>query len=738
MSGGIYGRYDGNHLLDTLVLFVKMQGRAYSAESLVAGLPSEEGRETPELFSLSENKYLFARAAAKAGFKTKISRMPMSDINDLMTPCILLLKGEKEKDRDGNPILDANGNQKESVKACILDNIHDDGEYADIILPEVGEAINKVKWEDLEKRYLGFTFFLKKEINYDREDTKLVDTKTEHWFWGTIRKLSSTYKDVLIASLLINLFVLATPMFTMNVYDRVIGSKLVGTLWTLAFGVFLVYVIDLVLRFIRSYLLEFAGKKVDIIISAVLFERVLDLKMSSFPKPVGTFANILKEFESIRGFLTSSTIALVIDVPFTFIFLIAMYFIGGGLVVVTMASMVVILVYTLIIKDRLYKASEASFAAVAMKNGTLIESLYSMETLKTSNALGFTQWKFEEATSDIAEKSVTTKMLSASITTVTGFLIQLNNVVIILFGVYMIFDKELSQGALIATVIMASRAIAPMGQVAALLSAYEHVKMAYNSIDNVMTLPVEHPADKKFVRRPKFTGEIEFKHVNFNYPTSEVASLTDVNFKINAGEKVAIIGKTGSGKSTIQKLMLALYDYDEGAILIDGIDVRQIDPAELRKNISYLGQDSAIFAGTVRENIMYGRQQAKDEEIAHAAAISQTQTFVDKHPKGFEMPVIERGENLSGGQRQTIALARTLLMDTNIIVLDEPLQSLDSTTESRVIRGLKEELQDKTAIIITHKPEALALVDRIIVVDDGRIMIDGSKEDVMKKLQRRK
>ena len=736
--GSIYGRYEGNHLLDTLVLFVKMQGRAYSAESLVAGLPVDEGRDTPELFSLTNNKYLFSRAASKAGFKTKISRMPLSDINDLMTPCIILLKGDKIKDRNGEFVLDKNGKPKETLKACILDNIHDDGEWADIILPEVGEAINKVKWKELEKRYLGFTFFLKKELNFDKKAINLVDTKTEHWFWGTIKKLFGTYKDVLIASLLINLFILATPMFTMNVYDRVIGSKLTGTLWALAGGIFVIYTIDLVLRFIRSYLLEFAGKKVDIIISAILFERVLDLKMSSFPKPVGTFANILKEFESIRGFLTSSTIALVIDVPFTFIFLAAMYFIGGGLVLVTIVSMIIILIYTVIIKDKLFVASEKSFAAVAMKNGTLIESLYSMETLKTANALGYTQWKFEEATSEIAENSVTTKMLSASITTITGFLIQLNNVVIILFGVYMIFDRNLSQGALIASVIMSSRAIAPMGQVAALLSAYEHVKMAFGSIDNVFTLEVEHPSDKKFVRRPKFTGEIEFKHVTFNYPTSEVTSLSDINFKIHPLEKIAIIGKTGSGKSTIQKLILSLYDYDEGGILIDGIDVRQIDPVELRKNISYLGQDSAIFAGTVRENIMYGKQEAKDEEITRVAKISQTITFANKHPKGFEMPVIERGENLSGGQRQTIALARTLLMGNNILILDEPLQSLDSTTEARVIKALKQELEDKTAIIITHKPEALALVDRIIVIDDGRIQMDGSKDEIMKKLQRRK
>lgn len=735
---GYDNRYAGNYLLDTLVLFAKINGRAYSAESLTIGLPVDEGQDTPELFSFTTNKYLFSRAAARAGFRTKITKMPLSDINDLMTPCIILLKGDKLYDHKNEPILDERGEHKYSIKSCIIDNILDSGDEVEIILPEIGEVVNKVKYEDLEKRYLGFTFFLKKEIDYDKKDIKLVDTKTEHWFWGTIKKLGSTYKDVLIASLLINLFVIATPLFTMNVYDRVIGSKLTGTLWALAGGVFIIYSIDLVLRFVRSYLLEFAGKKVDIIISAILFEKVLDLKMSSFPKPVGSFANILKEFESVRGFLTSSTIALVIDVPFTVIFLFVMYFLAGSLMIVTIVMMIIILVYTLIIKERLYKASTETFEAVAMKNGTLIESLYSMETLKTSNAIGYAQWKFEESTSQIAEKSVTTKMLSASITTVTGFLIQLNNVLLVVFGVYQIFDGNMSLGALIASVIMSSRAIAPMGQVAALLSTFEHVKAAFMSIDNVMHLPEEHPVDKKFVRRPKFTGDIEFRNVTFDYPGSEITSLTNISLKIKPGEKVAMIGRSGSGKSTLNKLIMALYDYSEGSILIDGIDVRQIDPAELRKNIAFLGQDASVFAGTVRENIMYGKQQAKDDEVTDAAKISETIAFVDKHPKGFDMPVAERGENLSGGQRQTVLLARTMLRDTNIVILDEPLQSLDSTTENKVIKNLKKVLKDKTVILVTHKPEALALVDRIIVIDDGRVVIDGARNEVMNKLSKKK
>ena len=531
---------------------------------------------------------------------------------------------------------------------------------------------------------------------------------------------------------------MATPLFTMNVYDRVIPTASFDTLWIFAGAVIFIYAVDLGLRFTRTYLLEVAGKKMDIIMSSIIFEKVLDLKISSMPRPVGSLANILREFDSIRGFLTSSTIAMVIDMPFVVIFLIVQYYIAGALVLVTIVSIAIILIYTFYIKDTMYKAVTEAFASASIKNGVLIETLTNIETLKSLNALSFAQYKWEEATGDIAKKSVKSKTLSTAISTVSGFVVQLNTVFLVIIGAYMIDAKVLSLGALIAVVILSSRAIGPMGQVAGLISYYQHVQSAYGSIDNIMNLESEHSDAKAFVRRPEFKGNIEFKNITFSYPNTENKQLIDVNFKINAKEKIGILGKVGSGKTTLQKLILGFYYPQEGSLLLDGIDVKQIDPVELRGNISYMSQDSVLFAGTVRSNIVYKMRNATDAEIIKVSQISGVMDFANKHPQGLEMPVVEGAGNLSGGQTQSVTLARTLLDDSKIIILDEPTKSFDVATEKKVQNYLKEYLADRTAIIITHKISDLSLVDRIIVMGDGKVLIDGKRDEVLAKLQGKK
>ncbi len=711
-------KYQPRSVLDTLVLFSKLHGKPFSAEVLVEGLPTAEHESVPQLFSAKGTaKSLFSRAAGRAGFQTKIVFMPLEDISRLVLPCILLLKTEEGE-----------------VNACILEGFDDLKENAFVILPEIGDMVNKVSFEDLKKEYYGTAFFLKKEFRFDSDDFKLIDNKKHHWFKDTVKNVTYIYKDVLLASLIINLFMMATPLFTMNVYDRVIPTGAFETLWIFAIGVIFIYMVDLGLRFTRTYLLEVAGKKADIIMSSIIFEKVLDLKLEVIPKPVGSLANVLKEFDSIRGFLTSSTISMVIDLPFVIIFLVVMYYIGGVLVFVTIAMIIIILLYTFYVKDSMYEAVQETFQAGAMKNGVLIESLSSIETLKTLNALSFAQYKWEEATGEIATKSVKTKTMSTAISTVTGFVTQLNTVLLVIVGAYMIDDKSLSLGALIALVILSSRAIGPMGQVAGLISFYQHVHSAYDSIDNIMQLETEHPTDKQFVRRPEFKGEIEFKNTTFSYPNTGVKQLINVNFKINPKEKVAILGKVGSGKTTIQKLILGFYYAQEGSLLLDGIDVKQIDPVELRSNISYMSQDIVLFSGTARSNITYKRKNATDDDIVEAAKISGVLNFANKHPLGLEMPVMENGENLSGGQAQAISLARTIINDSAIIILDEPTKSFDTNTERQIQQSLKETLKDKTVIIVTHKMSDLSLVDRIIVMDDGKVLIDGAKEDVLKQL----
>ena len=712
--------YVENPILDCLAIFCKMSGRPYSKESLISGLPIEEGHSSPVLFSKFSSKSLFSRAAAKAGFKTRVLKTKIEDINPLVLPCIVLLNGK---------------NSKDELRACILLGFDDEMANARVVLPEAEDVENSVTIEELKKYYFGFSILLKKELRFDDKQLTVGDVKENHWLWGTMKIVRDTYRDVIIASLLINIFVLATPLFTMNVYDRVIPNDAKDTLWILSIGVLIVYGIDVVLKFLRTYFLETAGKKTDIIASSLIFERVLDLKMSSMPSSVGSMANILKEFESIRSFITSSTISLLIDLPFIILFLITIYYIGGVLVVVPVVIIIFIVFYTLYAKEKLQNSIKQSYEASSMKNGVLIESLSSIETLKSLGATGYSQWKWEEATSQIADKSISSKTISASITTVTSFLLQLNTVAIIIVGTYLIGEKMISMGALIAVVIISSRAIAPMGQVASLLSTFHHTKVSYKALDDIMNMPVEHPQGKKFVARPEYRGNIEFKNVGFTYPNSDKSTLNNLNFRINEGEHIAIIGKIGSGKSTIHKLLLSLYVPNEGAILVDNIDTKQLDPTELRKNIAYVSQDVLLFNGTVKENIVYRLPHIDDEKIIEAATVSGVMDFVNKHPKGFDMPVGERGAFLSGGQRQSIAIARAILQDYPIVLLDEPTSAMDSSTEAKFIKSIKEYLKGKTMILVTHKTSLLSLADRVIVMEDGQIVLDGKKDYVVEKLR---
>ena len=712
--------YVENPILDCLAIFCKMSGRPYSKESLISGLPIEEGHSSPVLFSKFSSKSLFSRAAAKAGFKTRVLKTKIEDINPLVLPCIVLLNGK---------------NPKDELRACILLGFDDEMANARVVLPEAEDVENSVTIEELKKYYFGFSILLKKELRFDDKQLTVGDVKENHWLWGTMKIVRDTYRDVIIASLLINIFVLATPLFTMNVYDRVIPNDAKDTLWILSIGVLIVYGIDVVLKFLRTYFLETAGKKTDIIASSLIFERVLDLKMSSMPSSVGSMANILKEFESIRSFITSSTISLLIDLPFIILFLITIYYIGGVLVVVPVVIIIFIVFYTLYAKEKLQNSIKQSYEASSMKNGVLIESLSSIETLKSLGATGYSQWKWEEATSQIADKSISSKTISASITTVTSFLLQLNTVAIIIVGTYLIGEKMISMGALIAVVTISSRAIAPMGQVASLLSTFHHTKVSYKALDDIMNMPVEHPQGKKFVARPEYRGNIEFKNVGFTYPNSDKSTLNNLNFRINEGEHIAIIGKIGSGKSTIHKLLLSLYVPNEGAILVDNIDTKQLDPTELRKNIAYVSQDVLLFNGTVKENIVYRLPHIDDEKIIEAATVSGVMDFINKHPKGFDMPVGERGAFLSGGQRQSIAIARAILQDYPIVLLDEPTSAMDSSTEAKFIKSIKEYLKGKTMILVTHKTSLLSLADRVIVMEDGQIVLDGKKDYVVEKLR---
>jgi len=701
-------------LLDCLVLFTKLYNKPFSAEALTAGLPIEPESDAPELFSIDNAKGLFSRAAEKAGLKSSLVKRHLSQISPLQLPMILLLSNQG---------------------ACILDSFSEDGTMAKIVMPAEEAVEQWVEIDVLGDEHIGFGFMVKKAFEYSDESKRTLHLDQKHWFWSTLKLSAGTYKDVLYASLLINLFVLASPLFTMNVYDRVVPNNAIETLWVFAIGVSIVYIIDTFLKFTRTYLLESAAKKSDVIMSSIIFEKVLDLKIENHPASVGSFASNIKDFDSIRSFLTNATMAAIIDLPFAIIFLLVIWYIGGGIVVIPVITIFSILTYAFFIKNPLKQSIESTHEASAKKSSILIESLNNIETLKSLGTLNQVQWKWEESTGEIAGKSLKSRLLSASIPTITQLLIQLNTVMIIVYGVYLIQEFALSMGGLIAIVILTSRTLAPMGQVAALLTNFEDTRTSYETINEIISQPSERPHGKKFVERPKFSGHIEFVNVTFFYPSTDVPALKNVSFTINHGENVAVIGRIGSGKSTIQKLILGLYEPDSGQILIDGIDIKQIDPADLRKNMGYVSQDVMLFRGTVKENITFCATHASDAAMIRAARISGTSEFIKKHPKGYEMPIGERGQGLSGGQKQSIGIARAFLLESPIMLMDEPSNAMDQMTEAKLLDNMTTALKGKTSLIVTQKMTLLRIIDRVIVMNEGRIFIDAPKDEALKRLQ---
>lgn len=701
-------------LLECLVVFARLFNRPISIDALISGLPIEPGKPGPELFSIHSSKGLFSRVAKRAGFAARLIKRDLNELSGLLLPCILILK-----DRN----------------ACVLESIDKENNRARVIFPEISEGEEWVDLDRLKEEYMGFSFLLKREFKKRSLPLRLIKAGESHWFWGTLARSKEIFISVLLASVLINLFVVATPLFTMNVYDRVVPNDAMETLWVLAVGMLLVYAFDGLIRYIRTYLLEIAGKKSDIIMSSILFEQTLNLRMDQWPKSVGAFANNLRDFESIRNFFTASTMATLVDLPFAIIFLIVVAYIGGPIVVIPLIIMFLLLVFSFLMIKPLRESIESTFEASANKHSHLIESLNNIQTIKTLGASHHSQWVWEESSGEIATKSMRARMLSGSILVVTNFLVQLNTVGIIIFGIYQIADLQLSLGGLIATVMLSSRAVAPMGQIASLITTFQQTRTAYRTLDNLMQQPVERSEDKQYVRRPTFEGAIELKAVNFSYPEAERLTLSNITLKIKPKEHVGIIGKVGSGKTTITKLMVGLYSPTEGAMSVDGIDINQIDPADLRHHVGYLSQDISLMSGSIRDNLVFKDPHIDDERLIDVAKICGVDQFVNNLSLGFDTSVGEQGSWLSGGQRQSIALGRALLLDEPILILDEPTNSMDNTTEANIRKNLYDYTRDKTLVLVTHKAPMLDLVERLVVIDDGRIVMDGPKDKVLKALQ---
>jgi len=687
-------------LLESLLLVCRLHGVATSRDALVAGLPLRDGKMTPALVK---------RSASRVHLATTILKKSLDKTRQEFLPAILLLKDDE---------------------ACVITNINLEAKLVGVIYPELGDAEVSVPLEDLMARSAGYFIVAKLRFTFDQRAPSVGEVSVRHWFWGSLAENSRIYRDIMVAAFVVNVFALAMPLFTMNVYDRVLPNQATETLWVLSLGVSLIFIGDLILRTMRGYFLDWASTRIDIKLTARIMEQVLGIRLEQRPNSVGSFASNLRSFETVRDFITSATITTLIDIPFALIFISVIAWIAWPMIIPVLLGAVVILIYSFSVQTKMHDLSETMYRASAIRNATLIESLVGLETVKALGIEGQMQRKWEHSAHFLTEVSSKLRLLSSSINNGATTMQQLIAVSLVILGVYLVINGELTMGGLIACTMLASRALVPIAQTAGLLTQYHNAATSLNSLDEIMQRPVERPADSTFLSRPIFNGDIEFREVSFSYPGAETNALTKVSFKIKAGEHVAILGRMGSGKSTIHKLILGLYQPTEGAVLIDGIDARQIDPAELRRSVGYVQQDTQLFYGSMRDNLTISAPHVDDAAVIAAARVGGIDEFVNSHPKGFDMLIGERGETLSGGQRQGVGVARAFINKPTILLLDEPTSAMDHSGEDAIRTRLVENTQNKTLLLISHRSSLYALVNRIIVIDSGRIVADGPKEQV--------
>jgi ATP-binding cassette subfamily C protein LapB len=690
-------------LLDALVVLTAIFERPHTAEALTAGLPLVNDRLTPDLF---------VRAAARADLSARIVKRSLADISDLSLPAVLLLVDST---------------------ACVLVGLRDTT-TAEVIMPESGHGISEVPLEHLDARYTGFAIFTRPEFQFDSRSEATEIKPTRSWFWGTLARFWRIYAQVAVAALFINLFALATPLFIMNVYDRVVPTRAQETLWVLVLGVLTIFVFEFILRNLRAYFVDTAGRSADVIMASKIFQQILSIKMAARPASAGAFANQLREFETLRDFFTSATLVALVDLPFIVLFVGAVFMIGGPVGFVPLIAVPMVIGAGMLLQVPLTNIVAATARESAQKHALLVESIVGLETIKSLGAEGRTQRNWERFVGMTAKSSMKARSLSQLAMFLTALTTQLTTVAVVVVGVFLIFEGDLTVGALIACTILTGRAMAQLSQLAGVLTRFNQSRVSLRTLDTIMKLPTERPNGKQFVHRPNLRGAIEFRDVSFAYPNQDVMVVQNATFAIKPGERIGIIGKIGSGKSTVEKLILGLHEPTEGSIRLDGTDIKQIDPADLRRSIGYVAQDVFLFYGSVRDNIAMGAPYVDDAAILRAAHISGVDSFISKHPHGFDLQVGERGENLSGGQRQAIAIARALVRDPSVLMMDEPTSAMDKGSEDWFISRLEETLEGRTLIIVTQRVSLLTLVDRLIVMDGGRIVADGPRDSVIETL----
>jgi ATP-binding cassette subfamily C protein LapB len=689
-------------LLESLLFLSHYFKRPSSKEVLSSGLAMHNTYMTPSVF---------IKSAKRIGLIVKPVKRNLDEIDHQALPAVALL---------------------ENNEACVIVEIEKDSNRVAVIMPSISQGKMFLSMDELRNVYSGNLMIIKPAYNFiKRVDKDVVVQENKKWFWSTIKKNIYIYRMVIFASIFINIFVLVIPLYTMNVYDRVLPNKAVDTLWVLLIGVSIVLVFDLILKLLRAHFIEQAGQRADVRMSSKIFDQLLNIKVDSKPASTGMFVSRLQSFESIRDFFTTATIGVLVDFPFVILFIFVIYYIAGPLAYISIVTALIALIFSWLMQKPIKKTILESAKEDQIKQTTLTETVTGLEIIKSIRAQNRMRTHWERSVSQTTYYNNKSHYLSQIVTYVVGFISLFSNVAIVAFGVILANEGEITMGAIIAAMILNGRVIAPISQLVGMIIRYDRTMISLENIDEIMNMPVEREFEQHYLSRPDLKGDIVFKDVNFAYKDQKFDVLKNINLTIKEGEKVGIIGKIGSGKSTLAKLLINLHEPSRGSILIDNTEIRQIDPVDLRKTIGFVPQEPFLFMGSIKDNITIGDEHATDEEILRASKIAGVHEFLAKHESGYDLIVGERGEGLSGGERQAVTLARSILSNPNILILDEPTNMMDDLSENMFKNNLSKVIKDKTLIVITHKPSLLSLVDRLIVIEDGKIAADGPKEKIV-------
>jgi len=691
-------------LLESLLFLSKYYQRATTKESLVAGIAMYGDVMTVDKF---------IKSSKRIGLISKfVKRDKINNISKLALPAVIMM--------DNN-------------RSAVLLDYDIEKNTSSLIIPGLSEGEIEMSLEELENQYDGHALIIKPAYNFkNRVTNDVIVPEPKKWFWGAMKRNKDIYIRVAIAALFINMFVIATPLFTMNVYDRVLPNNAIDTLWALAIGIFTIMVFDFILKLVRAYYIGKAGKRADVVMSNKIFDQLLNLRLEEKPASTGMFVNRLQSFESVREFFATATVATLVDIPFIFIFIAIIFYIGGPLGWISLASVAIALIFSWFMQKPIKKTVAASAKEDQLKHTTLNETVAGLEIIKSVRGQNRMKTHWDKSLSQTVYYHEKSQFLSQVATFFTAFISQFSNIAIVITGVYLASEGEMTMGGIIASMMLNGRVVAPVSQIVGMIIRYDRTMLSLNNIDEIMNMGVERE-NKAYLSRADLKGDIELKDVSFSYKGQNFEALKNINITIKEGEKVAILGKIGSGKSTLAKLIQNLYVPTKGSVLIDQTDVRQIDPVDLRRVIGVVPQEPFLFMGSIKDNITISEPFATDDEILRASKIAGVHDFLGKHESGYDLIVGERGEGLSGGEIQSVTLARALITNPNILILDEPTNSMDRQSEKAFINRLSKIIKDETVILITHKPSILSLVDRVIILDDGKVIADGPKDKIFSK-----